>query len=445
MDHRIPRVGAAISVVLALLAVATFVFLNEKFEGPSPLDPLTGDGYELTATFDDTEILPSKQPVLHKGVSVGRVTEVDYGDDGTATVHFTVDESLAPVYTDATVRIGERSILGDPFLDLEPGHARAGEVGGGGEVRSVASVDFDEALDFLDERGRADVRSIVDTLGEGSRTPGNGEQLNLTVGGLSRSLVALEQLTTALRGQEQQIAAVVADMGTVLSVLGERDRAIRAIVAGGRSTLDAVAANIASLDQALVELPRLLDSGRAALTEAEPLIDEARPLVAELTELAPDLRPALASARPLASDLSAIIEGLEPQREVSVPVFRRSLKLTRRALPLVEDLDPASRNLVPAVDYLVPRSDSVAAFFSNASSVAAHGDSVGKWARFAFTFEPGEIADSPTPAACRPEDDLPANGGFCHNAYPQPRDGLDNEPYEPGSYPRLMPFEPPPP
>jgi phospholipid/cholesterol/gamma-HCH transport system substrate-binding protein len=443
MDHRIPSVGAAISLVLALLAVATFVFLNEKFEGPSPLDPLTGEGYELTATFDDTEILPSKQPVLHKGVSVGRVTEVSYDDNGKATVHFTVDETLAPVYEDATARIGERSILGDPFLDLDPGNEGAGEIEAGGEVRSIPSVDFDEALDFLDEEGRADVRSIIDTLGEGSRTPGNAEQLNLTVGGLSRSIAELEELTTALRGQEPQIAAIVEDTGSVLSVLGEREAAIRAIVAGGRSTLDSLAFNTASLDQALVELPRLLESGRATLGEAEPLIGEARPLVADLTELAPDLRPALESARPLASDLTAIIEGLEPQREAMVPVFRRTLKLTRRAQPLVEALAPASLNLVPSVDYLEPRADSVAAFFANASSVADHGDSVGKWARFAFTFEPGEIADSPTPAVCRPEDDLPTNAGFCHNAYPAPLDGLDNEPYEPGSYPRLMPFEPP--
>ena len=445
MDHRIPRVGAAISAVLALLALATFVYLNEKFEGPSPIDPITGDGYELTASFDDTEILPSKQPVLHKGVSVGRVTAVDYDGDGSATVHFTVDDDFAPVYRDATARIGERSILGDPFLDLDPGHESAGELAAGGEVRSIRSVDFDEALDFLDERGRADVRSIVDTLGEGSRTPGNGAQLNATVGNFSRTLVELEQLTTALRGQEEQIASIVGDTGTVLAVLGERESSIRSIVAGGRSTLDALASNTSSLDQALVELPRLLETGRATLAEAEPLIEEARPLVADLTALAPDLRPALAAARPLSSDLTAIVEGLEPQREITVPVFRRTLTLSRRSLPLVSDLDPASRNLLPSVDYLEPRSDSVAAFFANASSVAAHGDSVGKWARFAFTFEPGEIADSPTPAICTPEDDVPVNGGFCQNAYPLPGDGLDNEPYEAGAYPRLMPFDPPPP
>ena len=77
------------------------------------------------------------------------------------------------------------------------------------------------------------------------------------------------------------------------------------------------------------------------------------------------------------------------------------------------------------------------------AAVTAHGDSTAKWARFAILFEPGELADNPTPAVCEPEDDIPVNAGFCHNAYPPPNDALDNEPYEPGSYPRVEPFDPP--
>ena len=77
------------------------------------------------------------------------------------------------------------------------------------------------------------------------------------------------------------------------------------------------------------------------------------------------------------------------------------------------------------------------------ASVTAHGDSTGRWARFAILFEPGELNDAPTPSVCTPEDDVPANAGFCHNAYPAVGDALDPEPYEPGSYPRQQPFDPP--
>jgi hypothetical protein len=77
------------------------------------------------------------------------------------------------------------------------------------------------------------------------------------------------------------------------------------------------------------------------------------------------------------------------------------------------------------------------------TSVTAHGDSDAKWARFAILFEPGELLDTPTPAVCEPEDDVPVNAGFCHNAYPPPGDAVDPEPYEPGSYPRIDAYTPP--
>jgi hypothetical protein len=90
-----------------------------------------------------------------------------------------------------------------------------------------------------------------------------------------------------------------------------------------------------------------------------------------------------------------------------------------------------------------PRARGIASFFANMASATAHGDSTGKWARFAILFEPGEIFDVPTPSVCEPEDDIAVNAGFCHNAYPPPNDALDPEPYEPGSYPRVEPFDPP--
>ena len=44
---------------------------------------------------------------------------------------------------------------------------------------------------------------------------------------------------------------------------------------------------------------------------------------------------------------------------------------------------------------------------------------------------------------CEPEDDVPVNAGFCHNAYPPPGDAVDPEPYDPGSYPRIDAYTPP--
>lgn len=444
MDHRIPRAGLAIGVVMALLAVLTFAFLNERFEGPSVSSVVLDQGYEVTATFKDTEILPPKQPVLHKGVSVGRVRSIEYNKgETTGTITFVVDDDFAPLYNDASVQIGERSLLGDPFLNLDPGHERAGELENGGAVKAVPSVDFDEAFDFLDEDGRAHVRSIIDTLSDGTKTKGNGAQLNSTIGGLNRTVTELRILTDQLRGQEAGIASFVSDASVVVTEIGDRETSLRSLVAGGRVTLDAVAANTASLEQGLAELPPLLAAGRSALANSRPLLENARPLIADLRDLAPDAIPALKAIGPLSRKSAAVIEGLEPQRIAAEPVLPQLLKVSRESLPVVQGFAPASRNLVPTLDYVAPRANSFSAFFANLASATAHGDSLSRWARFHFTFEPGEQSDVPTPSVCQPEDDIAPNAGFCQNAYPEPNDALNPEPFN-GTYPRLLPFTPPP-
>jgi phospholipid/cholesterol/gamma-HCH transport system substrate-binding protein len=438
MDHRIPLVGAVLSVVAVICAAATFFYLNEAFRGPS-VTGLVSHPYELTATFSDVKNLPTKSSVLSHGVEVGTVTSVNFNKSSvTATATFTVDGEFRPVYADATARIGDRTILGDAFLDLDRGHPAAGQLAGGSQVKALPSVGFDEAFDFLDATGRAHLRSTLDTLGRGASTPGNGAQLNGTVGGLSRTIETLDATTSALQGQEQDIAALSSGTGTVLGVLGQREASLREIVGSGRQTLDALASDTGSVERGVHELPALLDAGRRSLADARPLLSEARPLVRQLRVIAPDLRPALGRLGPLSRDAAGLIGGLQPFRTAAAPVLRKSQDLFRLALPVVDQLQPAVRNLVPLLGYLAPRANGIAAFFSNSMSAFAQSDALGHAARFSGSVVPGELLGGASPCVPIP------NVGVCSNAYPAPNDALNPQPYVPGSYPRLLPWNPPP-
>lgn len=444
MDHRIPTSGAVAAIVAVIAAVASFLFLNGKFDGPNPLAGV-GDPYELVATFEDSENLATKQAVLAHGVSVGKVTQVSYDRERNAgTVRFEVDAEFAPVYRDATARIGERTILGDAFLDLDLGTPAAGEAPSGASVRALPSVDFDEALSFLDETGRGHLRSLVRTLAQGAAREGNGRRLNGTIGGLSRTLIQLQRMTGALAGQEDQLASIVGNGATVLGVLGEREDSIRAIVASGRSTLDGLAADTTSLSQGVEELPGLLDAGTDSLRAARPLLTEARPVVADLRAVAPDLSPALRRLGPISAKGADVISGLRPLRRATTPLFSEGRRALVALSPVIAEFEPAVRNLQPLLAYLEPRTDGFVSFFSNLAAATSHGDSRGKWARFGMQVVPGELLGQPAPGICTPEDDLPLNTGVCSNAYPGPGDAANPEPYVPGSYQRTMPWDPPP-
>ena len=465
MDHRIPKIGTAISVVLAFCALVTFIFLNQKFEGPNPIAGL-GNPYQLDVRIDSTKTLPTKRPVLHKGVSIGRVNKVSYdADNDESIVTFTLNDDFAPIHEDAKLQIGERSLLGDPYLNiLEKGSPESPELDAGDELSDVCPTDpeelargpecnivppvnFDEALDFLDEEGRARVRSLIDTVAAGASREGNDLRLNDSTGGLVKTITELRTLTDSLRGQEDEIARLVSDSSTVLRELGNREAAVRSIIGSGRVTLDALAANTASLQQALDELPPLLARGRDALELVRPLLVEARPVLAGLRKLAPDLAAGLKGGKvslgPITTDLVSIIEKLEPQRRALEKVGPSTVKLLRLLSQRIEDSTPAALNAVPIADYLAPRADSIGAFFALTRSVTARSDEGGRYGRFGVVVEPELFADTEQPRAYVNQRGVcDESEAFCYNAFPGALDSLDNQPFD-GTYDRTFPYDPP--
>jgi phospholipid/cholesterol/gamma-HCH transport system substrate-binding protein len=435
MDHRVPRVGLIVSIVCAVLGVLTFLYLNQAFEGPSPTSLITNP-YHLTATFKDTEVLQTKQTVLVRGLDVGKITGVTYDQaNKDATVTFTVDTGQVQINRDASAFVGERTILGDPYLNLDPGTAAAGEAPSGYAIAAKPSVNFDQALSFLDSRGRAHVRSILHTLAQASHVPDAGERLNATIAELGRTVHGLRGLTGALKGQESNLAGLVRDSSVVLHELGNREASVRTIIGAGRSTLDALAAHTDSVRQGVAALPGLLDTGARTLRDARPLLRKSLPLVNKLNAAAPDLKPILAQLPRVATDTVDVISHLS-----GIPTLRKTLEVVKAIGPLVPDLEAATRNLVPMLRYTAPRAKGIAGFFANMAASTSHGDNVGHFARFYIGTEPGELLDHPTPNDC--SSGQPPITGVCHNAYPKPGDASNPQPYEPGSYPRLKPYNP---
>jgi len=428
VDHRIPRVGVVISIVLAIMALITFIFLNQRFQGPDPASFLRNP-YELTARFTDNKTLPTKQPVLYRGINVGTVTRVDYDKDKReSVVTFTLEPDFR-IRQDAVIRIGARSLLGDPYLAVDSrGTDGSRELESGDEVeRTETSVDFDEALAFLDEEGRKRVRSLITTVAQGTAAPGNGERLNGTLAGVSRTVNELHVLTKTVRGQEPEIAELVKSANTVLTTLGDREESIRTIVSSGRSTLEALGSNTASLERGLDELPRLLSSGRTSLARLRPLFDEARPVFTKLSTAAPELADALdpdakVPLGDVVGDLNVILRGLGPLNDEARPTLRRLEPLLKDLLPVVRAGVPGARNLVPALSYLTPRSKAIATGYALLAGALKNTDATGRYARVGFDIS--ETGDPPEAGQ--------------KNPYPGPDDALDPKPFT-GEYPRIVP------
>jgi len=427
VNLRVSRIGVVALLVFLASATLLFVYLMGRFGGPSLTSAST---YVLRASFADSQGIAKKSDVLIRGVKVGEVGAIGVRGDR-ATLRLDIAERYAPIDRDASVRIGQKTVLGEAYVDLVPGARRAGNLPDGATIASkrvLPSVELDEALEALDEDSRASLRALLRTFARGARDPQTASRINATVGELDTLTAQLRDLTRTLKGQESAIAVSIQDSRAVLGELGSREAQVSDIVSAGRATLAALSSRQAALDAGLRELPALLSSARAALSDARPLLVEARPLVRDLRAAAPALTSSLDDLRPVARDAAALLDDLPRLRSAALPVLDRADDVVKVARPAARGLGPALANLVPIARFLDDRKRTLAAWFSQTAALGKQGDAKGKWARFNIFVEPQTALGTP--------------GTLQSNSYTLAGDAEDNQPYRPGSYSRLTPFKP---
>jgi phospholipid/cholesterol/gamma-HCH transport system substrate-binding protein len=415
MSTRLPASARVILSAFLVVSAVLFAVLGARFGGPTvDVGPVT----RVHALVADTQGLPAQADVLVRGVRVGRVTGVTV-HGARADVALTLTD--APVlHADASVRIGQKTPLGEPFVDLRPGTASA-RFDTRRALPSRPSVEVDEALGLLAPRTRADLRALLRTTGEGVTVP---EDVAGTVAQLDRATRELRRLGATLRGQDGDVARTIASSRAVLDELGAHDAALRTIVRDGTTTLRAAGSRPADLRDALARLPGVLARTRATLGAAEPLLRHAGPVVADVRAAAPPLTATLRAAAPVLRDADALAADLPALRRAAEPVLADASRLLPVAAAALDRGGPDLANVVPMVRYLAPRADTITAWFANTSALGQNGDSKGRWARFLVMMDPATALGQP-------------GGAPPGNAYTRPGDARDNQAYRPGEFPRL--------
>lgn len=115
-----------------------------------------GDGYQVTAHFDNIGGLTERAPVTAAGVTVGRVVDIAY-DDRTYTARVTMEiqpqHEQFPLDTNASIYTS--GLLGEQYIALGPG-AEPDFLQDGGNIRHTQSAVVLEELigQFLFDRAQ---------------------------------------------------------------------------------------------------------------------------------------------------------------------------------------------------------------------------------------------------------------------------------------------------
>ncbi|HEV3486875.1 MAG TPA: MlaD family protein, partial [Vicinamibacterales bacterium] len=224
---------------------------------------------EVKAIFEDVAGLDDESTVRIAGVRKGHVTNIRVLPDGRAEVTMQVDDDV-PLHADATARVANLGLLGEKFIELEPGSAKAPVITTEGTImlRGTAPATFDDVTTQISSIAD-DVKAITTSL----RTVMSGPE-----------------------GQQRLIDIVE----NVRQITVE----VRALIAANRSNVDATLANAREITASLkVEIPRLADSIDSVARQIGGTVGENRP---EVREIVGNLRGLSADLRVTADNLNAL-------------------------------------------------------------------------------------------------------------------------------------------
>ena len=194
MIKETPSVGRIAAMILFTFScVGILLFLWLSFGGAIPLKP---QSYRFSAKIAEAPTLAEEADVRMAGVNIGKVKTKELDKGGARTiVEMEVNPDFAPVAKDSKVILRQKTLLGESYIEVAPGHRRLNgpadnmlEDGGTLPVSQVEdTVELDEIFSAFDSDTRARVQDL--DQGAGRRDQGRalaGPQLGLRQPGAVR-------------------------------------------------------------------------------------------------------------------------------------------------------------------------------------------------------------------------------------------------------------------
>jgi phospholipid/cholesterol/gamma-HCH transport system substrate-binding protein len=239
---------------LQLLVFAIITLVGVSFVGAryARLDRLVLDrSYTVVAHFAESGGAFADAEVTYRGVRVGQVRELVLTDDGVDLV-LDIDDEHDRIPADAHAVVGNRSAVGEQYVELQPQSDDAPFLQEGSEIdRNVTTTPIrtDTLLTHLDETvrsvGQDDLRTVTSELGVAFA--GAGEDLQTILDSSSEFITAADESfdvtvdlirdsNTVLEGQvdsERAFRRFARDLSMFSTTVANHDRDLRRLIEDG--------------------------------------------------------------------------------------------------------------------------------------------------------------------------------------------------------------------
>jgi ABC-type transporter Mla subunit MlaD len=330
VTRRLLTSAFALAAVVALVLVATGAAPGKKT-------------YAVDVIFDNASFLIPGQDVRIGGATVGQVRSVALTRDRRARITLEVEEGFGPFREDAECSIRPQSLIGEKFVQCDPGSPRARELAGRGGSRPTlpvgrthSPVDLDLVFGALRRPIRERLTILLNELGTG--LAGRPEELNQAIRRANPALQQARRTLAILSGERHTLGRLIDESDGVVGELARRRGEVRDFISHASQVTRTVADHRDNLDLALRRLPPLLDELEPTARELSGLSSEARPVLRELGAAAPAVRDLLGDFDPLA--------------RATRPTLAKLSSLARTGRRAVKDAGPVADALRPVADRL---------------------------------------------------------------------------------------------
>ena len=269
------RIFAMVAFGLSCFGILVFLWLN--FGGSVPLQP---EGYRVTVGFPEATQLAQEADVRISGVRVGRVKKKEPNPQtGLTDTEIEIDARYAPIPKDTRAILRQKTLLGETYVELSPGHRRArGRWTDGGKLGAgqvAETVQLDEILRGFDPETRARFSTWFDQAGVAAQ--GNAEHLNDALALLTPFAEDTDEVLKVLREQSGATQRFVRDTGYVFDALSERKGQLRDLIRNSNRTWEAIASRDAQLADTFRVFPTFLRESRATTERLTRFADDTDP------------------------------------------------------------------------------------------------------------------------------------------------------------------------
>ena len=326
--------------------------------------------------FASAQNLRVNSPVRIAGVEAGKVTKVEplspdqaeaefADDDGAATasldpgdlsqggaiVTMEFEDAALPLKTDSTFKLRPRLFLeGNLFVDVRPGSPQAPVQDPETPfppTQTSNSVQLDQVLtNTFQADTRRDLQIFLHEFGTALIDEGGAKSLQQLARTSPGSFKYTSQVNEAVLGENaHDLSGLIKHLDEVVAALGQNDTALQDLIVNLRVVSGSLASQSGDLEQAIHELPLVLDAAKPALA---------------------NLNAAFPSVRAFAREILPGVRSTPATLDAATPLLRQVRLLSRP-----QELRGLASDLVPAVPALANLSKKTPKFLEQGRSLAS--------------------------------------------------------------------------